>query len=133
MGDRDENIRKAVRYIEEEQIKIIKQSSIIETEPVGGPPQDKFLNLVIEIQTAFSPHDLLKTLKNIEKKLGRIKTIQDGPRPIDLDILLYDDIQLSTPELTIPHPRMLSRDFVMKPLQEINPDLFHNLKSKSIS
>ncbi len=125
MGDRDENIRKALHYIEEEQITITKQSSIVETEPVGGPPQDKFLNLVIEIQTAFSPHDLLKTLKEIEKKLGRIKTIQDGPRPIDLDILLYDEIHISTEELTIPHPRMWSRNFVMLPLKEIAPDLYN--------
>lgn len=125
MGDRNENIRKALHYIEEEQITIIKQSSIIETDPVGGPLQDKFLNLVIEIQTAFSPHDLLKILKRIEKKLGRIKTIQDGPRPIDLDILLYDEIRVSTEELTIPHPRMLSRNFVMLPLKEIAPDFYN--------
>ncbi len=127
LGDRDENIRQAFQWMKKERINIIKQSSIIETDPVGGPPQNKFLNLVIEIQTELSPHDLLKLLKEIEQKMGRIKTIQDGPRPIDLDILLYDNIKLSTKELTIPHPQMFSRNFVMKPLKEICPEfLIHN-------
>ncbi len=123
MGNRDEHIRQALHYIEEESMTILKQSSVIETDPVGGPPQGKFLNLVIEIETSLKPHDLLHTLKNIEHKLGRVKTIQDGPRPIDLDILLYDNKTLTTPELTIPHPRMFQRSFVMTPLKEIAPQL----------
>lgn len=123
MGDRNENIRKALQYIEEEKISIRKQSSIIETDPVGGPPQGKFLNLVIEAETDFSPVNLLIKLKAIEQKLGRVKTVQDGPRSIDLDILLYDDQKIETPELTIPHPRMFLRDFVLIPLKEIAPEV----------
>jgi len=94
-------------------------SSIYETEPVGGPEQSKFLNGVFEIETNLKPPALLKHLKDIEKHLGRKKNLRDGPRTIDLDILLYGNKKIKTKELTIPHPRMHKREFVLKGLKEL--------------
>jgi len=111
LGNRKENIGKALSLMQECGIKILKRSSVIETDPVGGPPQGKFFNAVIKIETELEPIELLKVLQNIEKKLGRIRTVINGPRTIDLDILLYDNLALKTPELTIPHPRMFEREF----------------------
>ena len=95
---------------------------MIETEPVGFLDQGKFLNAVLKGTTQLSPFDLLKQTQSIEEKLGRIKTIPNGPRTIDIDILFYDHEKISTPHLTIPHPRMWERDFVVRPLNEIEPD-----------
>ncbi len=121
MGNRQENIKKSLELLENNLIKILKCATIIETDPVGGPKQDKYLNTVAEAKTSLSPQDLLTQLHQIEKQLGRIRTIKNGPRPIDIDILLYGNINIQTPQLTIPHPRMLKRDFVMIPLKEISP------------
>ena len=127
MGNRLHNIKEAIRLLQQNSIKLLKQSTIIETDPVGGPPQDKYLNGVLKIETTLEASELLKTLKNIESTLGRIKTVKDGPRPIDIDILIYDNLKLSTPELIIPHPEMLKRDFVLIPLKEIEPKLVAEL------
>jgi len=91
LGDRLDNIEQAVASLEDNGILILKQSTIIETEPVGGPPQEKFLNAVVQALTDLAPDKLLTVLKSIEKQQGRVKTVANGPRPIDLDILLYDD------------------------------------------
>ena len=123
MGDRAFYIQQAIRELEARGVHIIKMSSVIETEPVGGPPQGKYLNAVAECAAQLSPEDLLSALQEIEKLIGRVKTVVDGPRVIDLDILLYDQIKLNTPDLIIPHPRMYSRDFVLNPLKEIAPHL----------
>jgi len=122
LGNRQKNIYDALEHLEKNNIKVLRQSTIIETEPMGGPPQDHYLNAVIKVDTNHYPQELLRILKSIEKQLGRIKTVADGPRLIDLDILLFDDIQMNTPHLTIPHPRMFERDFVLKPLTEIAPE-----------
>ena len=119
VGDRQKNIKTAVDLLRTFEIRVLKISSIIETDPVGGPSQDKFLNGVLKIETFWSPQELLQVLQTIEKRLGRVKTVINGPRTIDLDILLYDDIKITTPELTIPHPRMWAREFVIKPLREV--------------
>lgn len=124
MGNRAAYIQQAVRELETRGIQIAKMSSLIETEPVGGPPQGKYLNAVAECMTRLPPEDLLLALQEIEKSIGRIKTVVDGPRVIDLDILLYDQIEINNPDLVIPHPRMYSRDFVLNPLKEIAPQLF---------
>lgn len=100
-------------------IKIEKISRIYETEPVGAVPQGKFLNAALKIRTSLAPLPLLKTLKKIEKALGRKKGIRFGPRPIDLDILLYADKAIKTKELMIPHPEMFRREFVLKPLRDL--------------
>lgn len=127
LGNRQKNIDQAFLLMQESGIKILKRSSVIETEPVGGPPQGKFLNAAIEIETQLEPLELLRVLQNIEKKLGRIRTVVNGPRSIDLDILLYENVALRMPELTIPHPRMFEREFVLTPLREIAPQMLKEI------
>ena len=128
LGDRKENIETALSLLTENNISILQRSNIAETIPVGGPPdQGKFLNGVCKVETILRPQELLDLLKVIEFKLGRKKTARNSPRPIDLDILLYDQIKYQTSQLTIPHPRMLERDFVMDPLREIAPQLTEEL------
>ena len=119
MGDRRKHIDNAVDLLEKQGVVILARSSLIETDSVGGPPQGPFLNGVLKVQTALEPEPLLKCLKSIETTLGRVPTVRNGPRPVDMDILLYDNISMQTPTLTIPHPRMRDRDFVMRPLNEI--------------
>ena len=103
--------------------KILQSSSLIETAPVGGPAQGLYINGVVKIETSLPPLDLLHQLKSLEKFLGRRKTIPNGPRVIDIDILLYNNITMTSDELTIPHPRMWERAFVTQPLKEIAPEL----------
>ncbi|MBF0521861.1 MAG: 2-amino-4-hydroxy-6-hydroxymethyldihydropteridine diphosphokinase [Candidatus Omnitrophica bacterium] len=128
IGIRQKNITDALDSLECCGVHIQKCSTIIETEPVGGPPQGKFLNAVAKAETLLTPEKLLKETQTIEKKLGRLKTVINGPRTIDIDILLYDDLRISMPELTIPHPRMFEREFVLKPLSEIAPEIINQCK-----
>ncbi len=124
MGERRYNIFKALSFLRDNGVRISACSSIIETEPVGGPAgQRKYLNAVVKAETDLSPYNLLKLIHQIEHSLGRVRTIKNGPRTIDIDILLYGHTVMHTPELTIPHPRMFSRDFVMIPLVEIYPEV----------
>ena len=123
LGDRQENIQSAIACLQENGVAVRKTSTVIETDPVGGPPQGKYFNAVIECQTHHLPAELLAILQAIEVKLGREHTVKNGPRTIDLDILLYDKIKLSTEFLTLPHPRMWQREFVMAPLKEIAPEV----------
>ncbi len=124
LGDRLENIQSAMTLLEADGVNILKKSTILETDPVGTVPQGKFLNAVIKVRTQLSPEMLLSLCQSIEKELGRVRGVPNGPRPIDLDILLYARITMDTPQLKIPHPRMFERDFVMNPLNEIEPDLW---------
>ncbi len=120
LGNRRKNIKKALEYLAKTRgIKIEKTSRIYETEPVGGPAQDKFLNAAIKIKTSLTSCLLLKNIKKIEKDLGRKSTVRFGPREIDLDILLYGNKIIKRRGLVIPHPRMFEREFVLKPLREI--------------
>jgi len=128
LGNRKQNINKALALLEENKIKVKKVSHIIETEPVGGPKQDKFLNAALQAETILKPRQLLNKLKEIEKKLGRRRTTRFGPRTIDLDILLYDNLKVKTKDLTVPHLRMFEREFVLKPLNEIAPNLVNKMK-----
>jgi len=123
LGDKDRNLKLAIKKLNEHDIRLIKSSSFHDTDPVGGPPQDNFLNAVIQVETTHSPHHLLNEIKAIERDMGRRESVRNGPRIIDIDILLYDDVILTTPDLTIPHPRMFERDFVMLPLREIAPHI----------
>ena len=127
LGKREDYIRSAVAALAANNIKIEIISSLIETDPVGGPPQGKFLNAVVRAQTTLSPEELLTCLQSIEKKLGRVRTVPNGPRTIDIDILLFDDLQVNLPHLQIPHPRMHERKFVLDPLTEIAPEMLHRL------
>lgn len=102
-----------------DEIKVVSTSSIYETDPVGYEDQDKFLNMVIKVNTSLGPFELLDTCLDIEQKLGRKREIKWGPRTIDLDILLYNNENIETENLTVPHPRMKERAFVMIPLMEI--------------
>lgn len=128
LGDRLHYIQRAVEELKASGLRVLKLSTIIETDPVDAPPQGRFLNAVLKAQTHHSPEELIFITRGIERKLGRVKKIFRGPRVIDIDILLYDDIKLTTPQLIIPHPRMLERPFVMKPLEEIDPALCASLK-----
>lgn len=123
LEDRHKNIERAVTELEKAGIVIEKISSIIETDPVGGPPQGKFLNAALKGTTNLPPQELLNQIKNIEQTMGRIPGEINGPRIIDIDILLYSNLRLSSPQLTIPHPRMFHRDFVIVPLKEIEPEI----------
>ncbi len=128
LGDRLQYIHKAVEELKNCGLKVLKLSTVIETDPVGGVAQGKFLNAVLKAGTNYSPEELHAITQSIERKMGRVKKVFNGPRVIDIDILLYDDIKLITRQLLIPHPRMLERSFVMQPLKEIDPVLCTSLK-----
>ena len=128
LGDRRGLIHRALQELKEQGLDILKISTIIETTPVGGPEQPKYLNAAVKVKTSHTPEELLLTINKIEKRLGRKREIVNGPRVIDIDILLYDDIKLISRRLIIPHPRMLERTFVTQPLEEIQPGLCASLK-----
>lgn len=124
IGNRYEYLTKAIEELAKHpKILLVNNSSIYETDPVGYEEQDLFLNMVMEIITSFSAHELLDFCLNLEKELGRKREIVWGPRTIDLDILLYNQENIKSEKLIIPHPRMLERNFVMIPLSEIRPDI----------
>ena len=131
IGDKEENIQRAVELIKEK-CEVSRQSSFYETEPVGYDNQDWFLNSVIEVKTILAPEELLAFLQSIEQEMGRIKTFKNGPRVIDLDILFYGDQTVKEEHLIIPHPRLHERLFVLEPLHEICPDYIHPIFRKSI-
>ena len=123
LGDRARYMRSAVTLLEQMGASVLKRATVIETDPVGGPPQDKFLNAVVKVSTELSPLELFLVCQSVEKQLGRVRDVANGPRTIDLDILLYDRLVIDTPQLKIPHPRMFERAFVLEPLREIEPGL----------
>jgi 2-amino-4-hydroxy-6-hydroxymethyldihydropteridine diphosphokinase len=125
IGEREGNLRTAIAALPPAGIQIKLVSSIYETEPVDYLDQPWFLNCVVEAETDLQPHALLQTLRAIESQLGNKKEFAKGPRKLDLDILLYNSQTIGTPDLQIPHPRMLQRRFVLTPLAEIAPNLKH--------
>ena len=128
--DKAANLRKAVDMLHEQAGHVLACSSFMESEPWGFESANTFLNAVVAIDTQHTPHKLLSITQAIERAIGRThKTIDRNycDRIIDIDILLYDDITINTPELTIPHPLMLQREFVCRPLQEIAPELYNTL------
>ncbi|MCZ0755809.1 2-amino-4-hydroxy-6-hydroxymethyldihydropteridine diphosphokinase [Anoxybacillus sp. J5B_2022] len=121
IGNRLRYLHEAVKKLAEyEQILVVETSSIYETDPVGYVQQNKFLNMVVHIRTSLSPFALLEVTQKIEQELGRKREIRWGPRTLDLDILLYNHENIETERLTIPHPRMTERAFVLVPLLEID-------------
>lgn len=122
IGDTRENISKALDILSKK-IHITKISSLYKTEPVGYKEQDWFLNMVIEGETVLKPRELLDFTQSVEKEMKRVKTIRFGPRIIDVDILLYENINIQSDDLTIPHPQMKERAFVLIPLYEITKDI----------
>jgi 2-amino-4-hydroxy-6-hydroxymethyldihydropteridine diphosphokinase len=125
IGDREKNLRHAFRLLEESQLKATKISGLYETEPVDYLDQPWFLNAALEAETNLPADQLLGVVRGIESQMGSKKAIAKGPRLIDLDILLYSDATIDTPDLQVPHPRMLQRNFVLVPLAEIAPELRH--------
>ncbi len=123
MGNRMENIISSLKALEKTGVTVTRISRLIETKPVGGPPQAYFLNGAAQITTKFSAPALLKKIKGVEKQFNRIKNFRNGPRPVDIDILIYGKNKVKMPGLIIPHPAMLKRSFVMNPLKEICPDI----------
>ena len=124
LGDRAENLNRAIALIGERVGEVQRVSSFIETEPWGFKSKHPFLNAACLVLTTLSPEECLKATQQIERELGRKRKSKDGvyhDRPIDIDLLMYGDLTLSTPKLTLPHPRMKERDFVMIPLREILP------------
>ena len=132
LGDKEANLRRALELLEERGVEVVKTSSFICTEPYGVTDQPQFLNGVCEVRTSLVPLALLHTLLEIEQEMGRVRLRHWGERNIDLDLLLYEDVVLDTPELILPHPDMQNRDFVLLPLAEIAPELVHPILQKSI-
>lgn len=134
MGDKKGYIDKAINLLEdEEEIRVLAVSDIITTAPYGGVEQDDFLNGAIKIETLMPPFVLLDKIHEIEAKCERERIVHWGPRTLDLDILLYDDLVMDTKTLTIPHADMENRDFVLRPLKQIAPNVVHPVLGKSVS
>jgi len=131
IGDRAANLDFGERRLGEHG-KILQASSVFETEPVGFADQPWFLNQVFKLETELPPRELLALCNKIERDGGRVRTFANAPRTLDLDILLYDGLIISEPDLIIPHPRMAERRFVLVPLAEIAPDLPHPVEKKTV-
>lgn len=125
IGNREANLKVAIAALPSAGVKVIKVSSVYQTQPVDFLDQAWFLNCVVEAETQLLPLDLLQALRAIETKMGSRKQFPKGPRLIDLDILLYGNAVIETPELQVPHPRLAQRRFVLVPLTEIAPNLRH--------
>lgn len=132
VGDRKENLNAACSLLEKAQIKILRYSSIYETQPVDFASQPWFLNQVLEVSTGQIPDELLGIIKKIEKKMGRKRSLPKGPRKIDIDIILAGEFIQQTPHLKIPHPQMHKRNFVLVPLREIAPGVVHPVLKKTV-
>lgn len=123
LGDRAGQLALARELIEEAGARILRASSVIETEPWGVTDQPRFLNQVLEVEWPGSAGDLLDAMKNVLHQAGRTPSYRWGPREIDIDILLFGDQRIDEPDLQVPHPRMWEREFVTRPLAELRPDL----------
>lgn len=123
IGDRAGQLSAAIDEMERVGLHVTKQSSVYETAPVGYTEQPSFYNMVVEVKSRQSAEELLKTLQQIEQRLGRERLFKNGPRTIDLDILFYNGEDIQSEHLTVPHPRMQERAFVLAPLAEIAPEL----------
>jgi 2-amino-4-hydroxy-6-hydroxymethyldihydropteridine diphosphokinase len=130
LGNREENLDRALELLAQ-RMRLGKVSSIYDTDPLGNVNQPRFLNMVCQAFTRLSPEGLLALAKGIESKMGRHGKSGD-PRPIDIDILLYGDKVMETPELIIPHPKLMARAFVLVPLVEIAPDLVHPVSGRTM-
>ena len=131
VGDKKKNLEKAVSKLKEE-ISDIKISKFYETEPWGYRDQDKFLNAAVSGKTFLTSLELLRFVKLIEKKIGRIKRFKWGPREIDIDILFYDDLIYKDSSVEIPHPNLWERKFVLEPLMDLDPNFIHPIFKKTV-
>jgi len=123
LGDRRAELRRGVTQLEAGG-DVVAVSALYETEPVGGPEdQGAFLNLVVELATGDTPRELLRRCQALEEAAQRVRTVRFGPRTLDADVLLVDGLTVDEPDLTVPHPRMWERRFVLQPLSDLAPDL----------
>jgi 2-amino-4-hydroxy-6-hydroxymethyldihydropteridine diphosphokinase len=132
LGDRDENIERALALLEQNEVQVVTRSSIYETEPQDVMNQPWFLNIAVASETRLFPAQLLTAIRKIERQMGRVRRLPRGPRIVDIDILLFGNAVINTPRLTIPHPRMLDRRFVLEPLLEIAPELSHPVTKRPL-
>jgi 2-amino-4-hydroxy-6-hydroxymethyldihydropteridine diphosphokinase len=133
MGDSEALLRSALEKLNSPDLKLLRVSSLYETEPIGLREQRWFLNLVAEFETNLFPKQLLHRIQKIENELGRKRTVRNGPRTIDVDILLYGNFVVSAKELEIPHPRYRERKFTLAPLAELNPGLRDPVTGKTVA
>ena len=128
LGDRAAYLQLALDELaRNEDIDVVTVSGVYATGPVGGPEQGEYLNAVVAIDTRLAPHDLLRAALAIEQQAHRVRTVRWGPRTLDVDVLLYDDVRIDDADLTVPHPRMWERDFVLVPLRDVAPELVTRL------
>jgi len=133
VGDKAQQCKRAIfEILKIGRTKLLAESSLFKTKPIGYTSQDWFVNGVIKIETEMEPLKLLRILKTIELQLGRKQTFRWGPRSIDLDVLFFDDEEVRTKELQIPHPRLHERQFVLIPLVEIDRNLLHPVLKKTV-
>lgn len=134
LGNKEDNLKQAIAMLQQEETcKVTKVSDFIITAPVGGVEQDDFLNGALEVKTLKTPEELLTLIGSIEASLKRVRTVHWGPRTIDLDILLYDDLVINTEKLIIPHKEMHKRAFVLQPLAAIAPQVMHPILRENIA
>jgi len=133
VGDRQAMLARAVQEMNRAGLRVLRQSALYETEPVGGPPQPWFLNAVAEVDTDFTPRDVLRLLHDIEQAMGRQRSIACGPRTLDLDLLFHGEHIVREGELELPHPRLARRRFVLAPLAELAPGLVHPVLRKTVA
>lgn len=119
LGDREGYLRAAIGSIPD----VVAVSRLYETAPVGGPEQGRFLNVVVQLDTELSPYELLEVCRRCEAEAERVRVVRWGPRTLDVDVLWIDGVHLDDPELTVPHPRMFERAFVLMPLRDLAPEL----------
>lgn len=131
IGERQHNLSRAVELLSL-QVHVEQISSFYETEPVGYQNQPRFLNAALRVTTSLTPQGLLFQAKEVERALGRVPSFPNAPRPIDIDILFYDRLIIDSPDLTIPHPRLEERAFVLVPLAEIAPNLVHPVSGRKV-
>ena len=132
LGDKEKNLRRALLLLTQQGVEVVRVSSFLSTEPYGVTDQPQFLNAVACVRTRLAPLALLDVLLATELAMGRVRLRHWGERNIDLDLLLYENVVMQTPELTLPHPDMQNRDFVLLPLLDIAPELVHPLLHKTV-
>lgn len=132
VGDREQNLQDAIDRLAGAGIRILRCSSVYETEPQDLADQPWFLNVVIEAETELMPMQLLSRIVAIEKEMGRTRKVAKGPRPIDIDVLFFGRFVIDTPQLCVPHPRLDQRRFVLAPMAELAPDFRHPVMRKSM-
>lgn len=133
LGDRERHLQQTVECLDSAGLQVLRISSVFETDPVDKLDQPRFLNAVVEVRTTLLPRQLLARTSKLERRLGRKRLVDKGPRTIDIDILLYGAAIVNTRDLTLPHPRMTERRFVLEPLAELAPGLRHPVTRRTIA